>query len=660
MPPTPSSLPLPAFSSGVLPGDAVPLLLASEATTEGGVPVVMSLALVVVLGIAAQWLAWKTKLPSILLLLLFGFLAGPVMKVIPTDDLLRAEQMFSFVTLAVGLVLFEGALQLRFREIEAVGRTLVSLLTVSVVVTWALGTLLAWLVLGFDPVFSLLLGALLTVTGPTVIGPILRQVRPTGRIAALVRWEGIVIDPIGAVLAVLVFDVVNTLQGGELRQAGADVFAGSLRVVIVGGAVGAALAFLLLWALRRHQVPDHLQSPVTLAFVMLACVVSNTFAHESALVAVTVMGIVLANQRRVDIRHIFEFKENLSVLLISSLFIILTSRLKLESFAALSWRGPVFVLLLIVLVRPAAIWLATLRSQLSWREKLFLTAMAPRGIVAAAVASVFALETKADGSLLIPADQPFAAATFLVIVGTVTVYGLAARPLAKWLGIAFDNPQGALIASAHPAARAIGHSLREAGYPVLLVDVNYENVQTARLEGLPVHHGNILSEHTQEEMRLDGIGRLLALTRNDEVNALATLQYAELFGRKECYQLIPQRAAETGEQQVAHLQGRYLFGCDVSFQELDRRFAKGYRPKATKLSEEFTFQRFVDRYAGDYLLLFIVSPAGDIDVVTTDEEPSPGAGSMVIALVQPRASQKLVERVGETKAEVATAQIEAQ
>ena len=632
----------------------MPISLASDAVTSGAVTPVVALAGVFVLGVGAQWLAWRTRLPSILLLLLFGFLAGPVFHVIPTDELLEKEQTFSFVTLAVGLVLFEGALQLRFREIEHFSRVLVSLLTVGVLVTWALATLAAWVVLGFSIEISLLLGALLTVTGPTVIGPILRQVRPTGRIGPIIRWEGIVIDPIGAVLAVLIFDVLQTLQGGRLGEAGLDALAGSLRVVLVGGIVGLAVAYGLLWALRRHQVPDHLQSPVTLASVLLACVASNSFAHESGLVAVTVMGVALANQKRVDIRHIFEFKENLSVLLISSLFIILTARLKLESFAELSWRGPLFVLVLIAIVRPAAIWVSTWGSPLSWREKAFLAMMAPRGIVAAAVASVFALETTETGVPIIPADEPFAPATFLVIVGTVTVYGLAARPLARRLGLAFENPQGALIASAHPAARAIGRALREAGYPVLMVDINHDNVQAARLDGIPVYHGNILSEQTQEEMALDGIGRLLALTPNDEVNALATLQYAEVFGRKESYQLIPRRIATTGEQQPQSLQGRYLFGCDLTFERLNKLFADGYRPKATKISAEFTFQRFVDRYAGDYRLLFVIGPDGDVDVVTADEEPRPGPGSMVIAMVMPKPTQKLVDRVGGTRAELAT------
>ena len=634
--------------------DALAALPIATASSGEGVPAVVALAAVFVLGIGAQWLAWRTRLPSILLLLLFGFLAGPVFGIIPTDELLEKEQTFSFVTLAVGLVLFEGALQLRFREIEHVGGVLISLLTVGVLVTWVLATLAAWLVLGFTIEISLLLGALLTVTGPTVIGPILRQVRPTGRIGPIIRWEGIVVDPIGAVLAVLVFDVLQSLQGGELGQAGFDVFAGSLKVILVGGIVGAAVAYGLLWMLRHHQIPDHLQSPASLASVLFACVASNAIAHESGLVAVTVMGMVLANQKRVDIRHIFEFKENLTVLLISSLFIILTARLKLESFAALSWRGPLFVLLLIAVVRPAAIWVSTFRSQLSWREKTFLAMMAPRGIVAAAVASVFALEPNEQGLPVIPVDQPFAPATFLVIVGTVAVYGLAARPLAKRLGLAFENPQGVLIAAAHPAARAIGRSLREAGYPVLLCDINYENTQAARLEGLPVYQGNILSEQTQEELVLDGIGRLLALTPNDEVNALATLQYAEIFGRKESYQLVPRRLASEGEHQAQHLQGRYLFSCDMTFEKLNEKFSDGYRPKATKISEEFTFQRFVDRYAGDYELLFVITPDGDIDVVTADEEPRPIAGSMVIALVQPKPTKKLVDRVGNTKAEMAT------
>ena len=647
----------PIKTESVVDASAADDASAKLAVEAGTVEPVIALAAVFILGVAAQWLAWKTKLPSILLLLLFGFLAGPVFGLIPTDRLLAKEQTFSFVTLAVGLVLFEGALQLRFREIRDVGRVLASLLTVGVLVTWVLITLLARYVLGFTLEIALLLGALLTVTGPTVIGPILRQVRPTGRIGPIVRWEGIVIDPIGAVLAVLVFDVLASLQGGRLGEAGAEVFSGSLKVIFAGGLVGTAVAFGLLAMLRKHNIPDHLQSPCTLASVLLACVASNLLAHESGLVAVTVMGIVLANQRKVDIRHIFEFKENLSVLLISTLFILLTARLKLESFAALSWRGPVFVLLLILVVRPIAVWASTFRSQLSWREKAFLAAMAPRGIVAAAVASVFALETGADGRPLIPADQPFAPATFLVIVGSVAVYGLAARPLARKLDLAFENPQGALIASAHMVARAIARSLREAGYPVLLVDINYEYIQAARLEGLPAFHGNILSEQTQEELPLDGIGRLLALTRNDEVNALATLQYAEFFGRKECYQLVPQRTAAQAEHQPQSLQGRYLFDHTLSYNELVKRYEAGYRPKATKISETFTFQRFVDRYVGDYLLLFIITPTGDVDVVTTDEEPRPEPGSIVIAMVQPKAPKKLVEKVGDAKAEIATIEL---
>ena len=629
----------------------------------------VALASVVILGIAAQWIAWKTHLPSILLLLGFGFIAGPVSsyvaeisgfepvshssghadgspseassthdaesqpwQFIDPDRLLGEDFLFAFITLAVGLILFEGALQLRISELEHFGGVLFLILSVGVLVTGILATLGATWILDFPPSLALLLGFLLTVTGPTVIGPILRQVRPMGRVGSIARWEGIVVDPIGAILAVLVFEVQSELSLSEYESALTTGLVGIVKTTLVGMTVGLGAAFALLGLLRQRQVADHLQSPMSLAIVLAACVISNTFQHESGLIAVTVMGIAVTNQRKVDIRHIFEFKETLTVLLVSTLFILLASRVRFEDITALGWRGPGFVLFLIAIVRPAAIWISSIGSTLSWREKTFLTFLAPRGIVAAAVASVFAIKLQDSGpresALIVPA-------TFQVIIGTVAFYGLLARPLAYRLGLAFRNPQGCLIASAHPGARAIAVGLKDAGYLVRMVDVNYENIQAARMEGIPVYHGNILSEQTEETLDFGGLGRLLALTANDEVNALCALQYSELFGRDECYQLVPRRKADKGEHQAMHLQGRHLFGPEMTYAKIDSLFEEGYIVKSTKLSEQFTVERFHQRYNGDYHILFTVTAEGDLIPAVADEETSPVAGDMILALVRP-------------------------
>ncbi|MCZ6598526.1 MAG: cation:proton antiporter, partial [Planctomycetota bacterium] len=488
------------------------------------------IASIVLLGVAAQWLAWRLRVPSILLLLLIGFVAGPITGWLDPDELL-GNALFPVVSLSVAIIMLEGGLSLRFRDLRGVGGAVRNLILFGVPITWALTTVAARYILGFELGLSFLLGAILVVTGPTVIIPLLRHVRPAGAIGSVVKWEGIVNDPIGAILAVLVVQVILI---AEVGKAATGTVIGALTAVFAGCLFGALAAGLLVLLLKHYLVPDFLQNPVALMLAVGAFLASNSVVHESGLLAVTLMGVLLANQRFVVVEHIAEFKENLRVLLISSLFILLAARVPAEEFRSFEPRNLLFVVVLIVVVRPATIFLATLGTSLSIAEKLFLSWMAPRGIVAAAVASVFAIELAHSGY---PAPERLVSVVFLVIVSTVALYGLTASFVARKLGLSQANPQGVLILGAHSWARAVAAALKEAGFEVLLADTNRNKVRVAVMEGLDAHHGSVLAEEFQERVDLGGTGRMLALTSISGVNSLAALELAPIFGRSEVYQL---------------------------------------------------------------------------------------------------------------------------
>lgn len=587
----------------------------------------VGLASILVLGIGARWLAWWLRLPAILVLLMTGLLVGPVCGLLDPTALL-GNLLLPLVSLSVAMILYEGGLSLRLSELPRVGRVLRNLVSIGAAVTWAVSAGAAFFLFHLPLPLAALLGAILVVTGPTVIGPLLRDIRPVGVTGAILKWEGIVIDPVGATFAVLLFEVV---LAGEPHNATAVVIPGVAKTIAIGSVLGLLGAGLLLLLFKRYWVPDFLQNPVSLMVAISVFTASNLLQPESGLLTVTLMGIVLANQKTVPVKHIIEFQENLQVLLIAGLFILLAARLRPADFADLGLESVVFIGILVLVARPAAVALSTLGSGLTWQERTFLAWMAPRGIVAATVSSIFALRLAEAGE---PRAARLVPLTFSVIIGTVTVYGLTAGPVARWLGIAKPNPQGVLIVGAHSWARAIAAALHEAGYRVLLVDTNWANIVAARLAGLTAYHGSILSEDVADNIDLDGIGRLLALTANDDVNALAALHFAEIFGRAEVYQLHPKDHNNGLATPVPpHLRGRLLFGADTTYTQLADRIAGGGKIKKTPLTKEFDYGAFQAHYGATALPLFLIDGTGKLLVATADQPLLPRPGQTLISLV---------------------------
>ncbi|MCW8804046.1 MAG: cation:proton antiporter [Ignavibacteriaceae bacterium] len=589
----------------------------------------IQLASIVVLGIAAQWVAWRIKFPSILFLLLLGFLAGPVTGFLNPDKLM-GDLLLPVVSISVALILFEGGLTLRLSELKDVGGVVIALISIGAIITWAIAAAGAHFILKLDLRISILLGSILIVTGPTVIGPLLRHIKPVKRVGTILKWEGIMIDPVGAILAVLVFEAIIA---GEVGEASSVVLIGLLKTIFFGGAIGLGFAGLLLLFLKRFWIPDILQESVAFILVITAFVLSNIFQPESGLFAATLMGLFLDNQKHVSIKHIIEFKENLRVIIISSIFILLAARLQISDFEFFNLAGIVFLGLLIFIARPLSVFVSTLFSDLNWRERTFISWLAPRGIVAAAVSSVFALKLAETG---IPGSEFIVPITFIVIIVTVGIYGLTSPIIAKWLKVAQSDPQGVLIVGAHSWAIEFAKILNENKIRVVLVDTNYSHISDARLEGLTAYQGSILSEHLIDEIDLNGIGRMMALTSNDEANSLASLHLREEFESGELYQLSPlgKKDGDKSEFSAKHLRARFLFKDGMNFDKLNDLFMTGWIIKNTGLTKEFTYEDFLKNYNNNVVILFWLNENNKLGIATVENDFKPETAYKIIALVK--------------------------
>ncbi len=482
---------------------------------------IAGLAVIVAIGVAGQLVAERLRIPSIIVLLLAGLAVGPGLGWIDPDAL-YGDLLFPAVSAAVGILLFEGGLSLRWREIGGVRLVLLRLLTVGVVMAGVVGAAAAWTVGGLPAGPAVLFGAIMVVTGPTVVVPLLRQARLRPRVARVLRWEGIFVDPIGAVLAVVVLEVLVDGDGGAR-----DTAVAIATTTLAGTAVGLAAAGILLVALHRKLVPDHLRNAVAFVTVLGALAAANEIFHEAGLVATTILGVALASQRRVRIRGIAEFHESIAVLLVPLMFILLAARVRAPELSRNLLPALGVLLVLVAVSRPLSVWVSTIGSNLRSRERAYIASMAPRGIVAASVSALFGLRLEQRG---VSGGADLAALTFLVVAGTVIVYGAAAMPLARRMRIDVPEPAGFVLVGAPQWAASLGEALADHGVPVLVVACDLEDGERAASRGLLAYTGRLQSSDLDEAVHAIGARVALVASQREEVAAFATDRLGHLIG----------------------------------------------------------------------------------------------------------------------------------
>ncbi|HWW63680.1 MAG TPA: sodium:proton antiporter [Sphingomonadaceae bacterium] len=592
------------------------------------------IALIGILGVGAQWVAWRTNWPAIALLLFAGLVAGPLTGIIqPQRDF--GAMLDPAISIAVAIILFVGGLSLNFRELRHAEGAVSRLVLIGVPLAWVMGALTCYYVAGLVWPVAILFSGILVVTGPTVVIPLLRQLNIGARPRAALKWEAIVNDPIGALFAVVTYEyLLHAEDGGTVFGTVAMV----ATAAIAAGLIGFAAAYVIAWLFPRGHVPEFLKSPVLLVMVIGAFVLSNMVQQETGLLAVTVMGVSLANMRLEGFRDFQHFKENITVLLVSGVFILLSASLNLDVLKQFEWRFIGFVAVLLLVVRPASVLASLAFSRMPWPERLFIAWIAPRGIVAVAVSGLFALRLNrlgyGDGFTLV-------ALSFAVVGATIVAHGFTARLFARWLGIEAETKQGVLIVGATSWSLSLAEYLRQQGVPVTLSETSWQRLSPARAMGIPSFHGEILSEAAQDRIDLGQFQLLVATTDNEAYNALVCTEFAPELGRDAVYQL-GSAAGDDPRHLPKTLRGRALFASGLGVEDLRAREQAGWTFRKTKVGEQFDFDAVKAALPDEADLLLLLRKNGTMRFFTHASRPTPEIGDTVISYAPPRATRQKV------------------
>ncbi|MBO0321037.1 sodium:proton antiporter [Muricauda sp. CAU 1633] len=608
----------------------------------------LELAGIIILGIIAQWVAWRFKLPAILPLILIGLLVGPISTLYTEDGskliepiwtgekgLFPGEGLYYFVSLAISVILFEGGLTLKRAEISNVGPVITKLITIGTVVTFFGAGVAAHYIFGLSWQISFLFSGLIIVTGPTVITPILRNIPLKKDVSTVLKWEGILIDPIGALVAVLVFEFISVGEGQAFTQTALIEFG---KILLFGTTFGFTFAHALAFAIKRDFIPHYLLNVVSLSTVLLVYVESDLFAHESGLLAVVVMGMVLGNMNLPNLKELLYFKESLSVLLISILFILLAANINISDMELIyNWDTVALFAVIVFIIRPLGVFLSAHGSNLKFNEKLFIGWVGPRGIVAAGIASLF-------GSKLILRGEPGAEyitpLVFMIVLGTVLLNATTARIFAKLVGVFLKKSEGILIIGASKLSRLIANYLRKNNRHVVLIDNNQTNVDKAKKLGLEALTANIFSDTLTDNIELNDMGYLMALTGNSDINKFAIDKFQKQFGENGAFRLV--NTEEVNDPQNNPKEG--LFSHTDDFIKLMDTVRKYPAIHEIDLKDKEHYDKLIDtsQQEGDIIPVFTKHPNGSIEIIpanSKDFQPK-GEGFKLVYLGKRFATEK--------------------
>lgn len=610
----------------------------------------LELAGIIILGIIAQWVAWRLKLPAILPLILIGLFVGPFSTLLSDDGtkwiepiwngvegFFPGESLYYFVSLAISIILFEGGLTLKRSEIRNIGPVITKLITIGSLVTFIGAGVAAYFIFGLSLKISFLFSGLIIVTGPTVISPILRNIPLKKDVSSVLKWEGILIDPIGALVAVLVYEFIVAGAGGEFTFTALKEFG---KIVLFGSTFGFSFAHALAFSTKKHLIPHYLLNVATLSAVLGVFVMSDAFAHESGLLAVVVMGMVLGNINLPNLKELLYFKESLSVLLISILFILLSANINIEDLQLLyRWETAVLFLVVAFVVRPLGVFLSTRGSDLKMNERVFISWVGPRGIVAAGIASLF-------GSKLIISGEPGAEyitpLVFMIVLGTVLLNATTARVFAKAIGVFLKKSDGILIVGASEVSRLIARYLQRNNRHVVLLDSNGNNIKAAKELDLDALQANIYSDDLTDNIELSHVGYLMALTGSSEINNYALSRFRKQFGENGSFRLITKKEMDNPDS----ISKEGLFSRTDDFINLTEVSRKYPTIQEVSINSEEEYHSIVDILLKDQdmIPLFVKEKDGTIDILSSfaqQLELKSFEGSVVAYLGKPMIGNEL-------------------
>jgi len=604
----------------------------------------IELAGIIILGILAQWVAWRFKIPAILPLILIGLLVGPIAAEFFSEDgtkwieplwngnkgLFAGENLFYFVSLAISIILFEGGLTLKFSEIKNVGSAITKLITIGALVTFLGAALAAHYVFRLSWEISFLFSALIIVTGPTVITPILRNIPLKKDISAVLKWEGILIDPIGALIAVLVYEFISVDAGGEFTKTALIEF---LKIVLFGFTFGFTFAHALNFIVAKKWVPHYLLNVFSLAAVLGVFVLSDSFAHESGLLAVVVMGMVLGNTEAGYIKDLLYFKESLSVLLISILFIVLSANINMEDLWLIyNWKTALLFGVIIFLIRPIGVFLSTYKSTLLLKEKVFISWVGPRGIVAAGIASLFGTKLAAKEVLGAEYITPL---VFALVLTTVLLNATTARLFARLVGVFLKKSEGILIIGASPFPRLVATYLNQNNRHVVLIDSNESNINKAKELGIEAFTANIYSDNLLDNIELSDIGYLMAVTGNAEINKFAINKFKKQFGENGAFRLITSKEMKNSKNNPEE----GLFSHIDDFVSVNKVVSEFSSILEIEVETKQDYQNIIahTNINKDSIPLFLKDPKGELSIISSynEEVKNISKGSKLVYLGKP-------------------------